>query len=118
MSYRFPTFHYQLLDGQIQLSLSIYYYETGIKFIPSYDLNMSYSDSHSNPPDLEASGTAAGIFAGAGMSFNITKFLSFNTQAICSFIPIDLTYENNDVTLENHSNLGGIMLKFALAFKF
>ncbi len=108
-----PSFSLSIL-GRTDPGKHFYlYYETGIKFIPSYELNISYSNTYSNPPDLDAYGPA-----GVGMSFNITKFLSLNSQAIYSFIPADLTYENNDVTLENQSNLRGIMLKFALAFKF
>lgn len=96
------------------------FYETGVNFIPGYDLEMQYSDESSDPPDMNADGVALGVYCKTGANIKLSKSLNFKTALLYSYIPTELEYTNfeGSAKINEKSNLGGIALETGLSFSF
>lgn len=96
------------------------FYETGINVIPAYNLEMRYGSNSSNPPDMDAYGSALGVYGKTGVNVKILKLLSFKTGLMYSYIPAELEYTNSEASakINEKTNLGGIGLETGLSFNF
>ena len=100
-------------------SLSLFY-EAGLDFIPGYMLEMQFASESADPPDLDATGLALGVYARTGARIRIARVLLVKTALIYSFVPLGLEYTNseNNVKINTDSNLGGIGFEVGLSFSF
>ncbi|HUX55288.1 MAG TPA: OmpW family outer membrane protein [Williamwhitmania sp.] len=95
-------------------------YGFGINFVPAYDLMMTLSTESSDPPDMEATGMAVGVYFNAGAKIKITNSIYFNTALAYSFIPVELEYTNGEhsAKINEKTNLGGLALQTGLSYSF
>ncbi len=95
------------------------YYGTGINYVPNYDLTITTSTESTDPPDLDALGSAVGFYFKTGIKFKVYKFLSINTGFDYTFIPCEIEFTSNDgVKINEKTNLGGFGFKAGLTFSF
>jgi len=95
------------------------YYGLGINFVPNYNLEMHMATESSNPRDIEANDLALGLYLKSGVKIKLNHFLSLVTGLEYSFIPTELEYTNNDgLTINEKTNLGGLGLQIGLAVNF
>jgi len=115
-----PNFTLGISGRLLSLKSIQLFYEAGIDFVPSYDLEMSYASESTNPPDMDADGVAVGVYAKTGANFRITKSLSFRTSLMYSFIPAAPEYTNSEGSekINVETNLGGVGLETGLAIVF
>lgn len=96
------------------------YYEVGLNLVANYDLEITYSSQDSDPPDLESTGTALGLYCKTGVGIKIYGNFSFNAGLMYSYIPVEMEYTNGEGSekISEKTNLGGIALQTGLAFNF
>jgi len=89
-----------------------FHYETGVRLIPDYSLEVQYSDNNSETPDLDAEDVAFGIYTRAGVDFKIVKPFYLSSSIEYSYIPVSIEYStyNGHVKKTVKSNLGGVGL--------
>ena len=94
--------------------------EAGVDFVSGYGLELQHSDQSSDPPDLNADGTAFGVYGKAGASFKLFSSFYFNTALEYSFIPAEIEYTTTDKSEKRNlsTDLGGIALETGISFHF
>ena len=96
------------------------YYEMGITFCPSYDMEIKYSSNGNERPDLEAEGAALGLYFVGGVNIKLAKHFNLSTGVFYSFIPVAFEYSNSEGSVRSNvdTNLGGIGLQLGLNYSF
>ncbi len=109
------------LSGRFKNSSAMsLYYEAGINVVALYDLEMNYSTESSDPPDMEATGSAIGLYINTGGDIRLFPSLYLKTGLRYNFIPVEMEYKNGEGSekISVKSNLGGIGIQTGLSFRF
>jgi outer membrane protein W len=96
------------------------YYEAGIDLALNYDLEMQYSTESTDPPDMDALGSALGLYCKTGAEIRIVGSLFFNSAFAYSYIPVEIEYTNSEgsAKINEKTDLGGIWLETGLSYNF